>query len=99
MFYRANVFPITLPPLRCRLGDLPLLIDHLIAGFCDRHGRSPKGVTADAYRAMLHYDWPGNIRELENVIERAVILVDEGEAIDVHHLFTSDAAFRKTGLR
>ena len=99
LFYRLNVFPITVPPLRSRLGDLPLLIDHLISGFCNRYGRAPKGITPEAYRAMLHYDWPGNIRELENVIERAVILVDDGEAIDVHHLFTSDAAFRKTGLR
>lgn len=98
LFYRLNVFPITVPPLRSRLGDLPLLIDHLISSFCARYGRAPKGITPEAYRAMLHYDWPGNIRELENVIERAVILVDDVEAIDVHHLFTSDAAFRKTGL-
>lgn len=99
LFYRLNVFPITLPPLRSRLGDLPLLIDHLVGSFCQRYGRSPKGITPEAYRAMLHHDWPGNIRELENVIERAVILVNEGEAIDVHHLFTSDADFRATGLR
>lgn len=99
LFYRLNVFPITVPPLRSRLGDLPLLIDHLVGGFCHRYGRSSKGITPDAYRAMLHHDWPGNIRELENVIERAVILVDEGEAIDVHHLFTSDADFRGSGLR
>lgn len=99
LFYRLNVFPITVPPLRSRLGDLPLLIDHLISSFCARYGRALKGITPEAYRAMLHYDWPGNIRELENVIERAVILVDDVEAIDVHHLFTSDAAFRKTGLR
>lgn len=99
LFYRLNVFPITLPPLRNRLGDLPLLIDHLVASFCSRYTKSPKGITPEAYRTMLHHDWPGNIRELENVIERAVILVDEGEAIDVHHLFTSDAEFKGTGLR
>jgi DNA-binding NtrC family response regulator len=93
-----NVFPITVPPLRSRRSDLPLLIDHLVATFCTRYGRSPKGITSEAYRAMLHYDWPGNIREMENVIKRAVILVDEGEAINVNHLFTSDAEFKKGGL-
>jgi transcriptional regulator with GAF, ATPase, and Fis domain len=98
LFYRLNVFPITVPPLRSRRSDLPLLIDHLVGVFCARYGRSPKGITSEAYRAMLHYDWPGNIREMENVIERAVILVDEGEAISVNHLFTSDAGFRKAGL-
>jgi len=99
LFYRLNVFPITVPPLRSRLGDLPLLIDHLVTRFCQRYGRTPTGITPQAYRAMLHHDWPGNIRELENVIERAVILVDAGEPLDVHHLFTSDAGFRRTGLR
>ena len=99
LFYRLNVFPVTVPPLRSRLGDLPLLIDHLVARFCQRYGRTPTGITPQAYRAMLHHSWPGNIRELENVIERAVILVDPGEPLDVHHLFTSDAGFRKTGLR
>lgn len=90
LFYRLNVFPITVPPLRNRLGDLPLLIDHLVSRFCNLYGRRPRGVTPRAYRAMLHHEWPGNIRELENVIERAVILADDDEAIDVHHLFTAD---------
>jgi two-component system response regulator HydG len=98
LFYRLNVFPVTVPPLRSRLGDLPLLIDHLVTGFCKRYGRELTGITPQAHRAMLHHDWPGNIRELENVIERAVILVGDDEAIDLHHLFTSDAKFRHTGL-
>jgi len=98
LFYRINVFPITVPPLRSRLGDLPLLIDHLVSTFCEKYRRTPIGLTPNAYRAMLHYDWPGNIRELENVIERAVILADDGEALDVRHLFTSDAQFRGIGL-
>jgi two-component system response regulator HydG len=90
LFYRLNVFPITVPPLRSRLGDLPLLIDHLVSRFCRLYGRKRRGVMPRAYRVMLHHEWPGNIRELENVIERAVILADEDEAIDVHHLFTAD---------
>jgi two-component system response regulator HydG len=98
LFYRLNVFPITVPPLRNRLGDLPLLIDHLVERFCSLYGRSARGVTPKAYRAMLHHDWPGNIRELENVIERAVILADDGEAIDLHHLFTSDVESEKGSL-
>jgi two-component system response regulator HydG len=98
LFYRLNVFPITVPPLRNRLGDLPLLIDHLVSRFCSLYGRRPRGVTPKAYRAMLHHDWPGNIRELENVIERAVILADDDEAIDLHHLFTSDVQSEKGSL-
>lgn len=98
LFYRLNVFPITVPPLRNRIGDLPLLIDHLISVFCQRHGRPLVGITPRAYPALLHHSWPGNIRELENVIERAVILIEPGEAIDLHHLFTNDADFERTGL-
>jgi transcriptional regulator with GAF, ATPase, and Fis domain len=98
LFYRLNVFPITVPPLRQRVSDLPLLVDHLVSRLCRKYDRRPEGITADAYRAILQHDWPGNIRELENVLERAVILLDAGEAIDVHHLFTNDSTFERAGL-
>jgi len=89
LFYRLNVFPIRLPPLRGRRDDIPLLMDEFLAKFSHRHGKSPDGFTEEAKAALITYDWPGNIREFENIIERAVILVDDGSPIQVNHLFTS----------
>ncbi len=93
LFFRLNVFPIRIPPLRERREDIPLLRDHFLAKFSQRHGRHPAGFTPRALDAMLSYDWPGNIRELENVIERGVILGAERRPIDVQHLFTSGEQF------
>jgi DNA-binding NtrC family response regulator len=70
LFYRLNVFPIPIPPLRARGEDLPLLLDHLLSRFA----RSADDLTAEARSALLAYPFPGNIREMENLIERAVIL-------------------------
>lgn len=88
LFYRLNVFPVEIPPLRSRREDIPLLFSVFIDRFSARFGKSVKGITRAAIDAMWAYDWPGNVRELENVVERAVILVDAEEAIDRHHLFT-----------
>jgi two-component system, NtrC family, response regulator HydG len=88
LFYRLNVFPIHIPPLRERKDDITLLLDHLLKRFATRHKRRLTGVTNRAMRFILAYDWPGNIRELENVLERGVILADDGGALDVSHLFT-----------
>ena len=87
LYYRLNVFPIHLPPLRERRDDVPLLMNHFLQRECERHGRLASGFTQRAVRAMLHYAFPGNIRELQNLIERGVILADEGAAIDVAHMF------------
>jgi len=88
LYYRLNIFPIVIPPLRDRRADIPLLIDHLLRGFCRRHGKSIKGFTETAVMALYEYDYPGNIRELENIIERAVIMAEGGERpIDVCDLF------------
>jgi transcriptional regulator with PAS, ATPase and Fis domain len=78
LFYRLNVIPIKLPPLRLRRDDIPLLVDH----FLKRHAeKNPaKTVGKDAMELLMKYDWPGNVRELENVMERALIL-DEGGVI------------------
>ena len=89
LFFRLNVFPIRIPPLRERREDLPLLMTHFLARFNRLHGRRLTGFTQRAVDAMLSYDWPGNIREVENVIERGVILAAESGAIDAPHLFTS----------
>ena len=89
LFYRLNVFPIRLPPLRGRREDIPLLMDEFLHRFSERHGKSPAGFTEDAKDALITYDWPGNIREFENLIERAVILAPDGAPVQVSHLFTS----------
>ena len=88
LYYRLNIFPIVIPPLRDRRADIPLLIDHMLRGFCLRHGKSIKGFTERAVMALYEYDYPGNIRELENIVERAVIMAEGGDRpIDVSDLF------------
>jgi two-component system, NtrC family, response regulator HydG len=89
LYFRLNVFPIRIIPLRERRDDIPLLMSHFLAKFNRRHGRRLTGFTQRAIDAMLSYDWPGNVREVENVIERGVILASENAAIDAPHLFTS----------
>jgi formate hydrogenlyase transcriptional activator len=74
LFYRLNVFPIMLPPLRERRGDIPRLVRHLTQKFARRMGRRIENIPAEIMEKLTQYSWPGNVRELENVIERAVIL-------------------------
>ena len=88
LYFRLNVFPVKVPPLRERRDDVPILMNHFLTKFCKRHRRQVSGFTAKAIDALLSYELPGNIRELENMIERGVILAPAGGAIDVAHLFT-----------
>ena len=74
LYYRLNVVTIVLPPLRERRQDLPLLIDHFLRYFAEKNGKKIRGFTHEAREALLRYDYPGNVRELENLIERAVVL-------------------------
>ena len=74
LFYRLNVFPITLPPLRERQTDIPGLVDHFVEKFASRMNRCVSHVPDEAMEALCLHDWPGNIRELQNLIERAVIM-------------------------
>jgi two-component system response regulator PilR (NtrC family) len=74
LFYRLNVIPIHLPPLRDRREDIPLLIAHFIKKLSNEVGRPVRGVAPDALAVLEQYHWPGNIRELENVVERAIVL-------------------------
>src|SRR5256885_9078379 len=74
LFYRINVIPIALPPLRQRKEDIPLLVDHFIAKFSRQMGVPQKHISTDAMRLIEKYHWPGNVRELENVIERMIAL-------------------------
>jgi DNA-binding NtrC family response regulator len=80
LFYRLNILPIHLPPLRERIEDIEVLSSYLIQKFNKRHGRSVGGFDAEAMRALSVYSWPGNIRELENVVEHAFIL-SQGESL------------------
>jgi formate hydrogenlyase transcriptional activator len=82
MFYRLNVFPIHLPPLRERAGDIPLLAEYLVERYANKTGKNISRITKETIQMLQAYDWPGNIRELQNVIERAVIM-SEGEVVSV----------------
>lgn len=88
LFFRLNVFPIRIPPLRDRREDIPLMLGVFVERFGQRFGKRIRGITRNALDALWHYDWPGNVRELENMVERAVILADADGALDVHHLFS-----------
>jgi two-component system, NtrC family, response regulator PilR len=74
LFYRINVIPVQLPPLRDRREDIPLLAEHFLARYADQMGKHVTGISGEALARLEEYEWPGNIRELENVIERAVAL-------------------------
>jgi two-component system NtrC family response regulator len=74
LFYRLNVIPIVIPPLRERREDIPVLIEHFVEKHRQRTGKRVDGVTEEVVKALQRYDWPGNVRELENSIERAVVL-------------------------
>ena len=82
LFYRLNVFPITIPPLRQRTEDIPLLVDHFVAKFNKKIGRQITSVSKGNLKALEEYHWPGNIRELESVIERAVI-TSQGDTLQI----------------
>jgi transcriptional regulator with GAF, ATPase, and Fis domain len=86
LFYRLDVYPIHLPPLRERREDIPLLMSHFLHLYGRLHGRRLLGYTPRAVRALLAYDFPGNIRELQNMVERGVITADEGGVIDLPHM-------------
>jgi len=81
LYYRLNVFPIVMPSLRERIEDVELLVNHFIGYFSRKIGKAVDGVSEKVLKALMEYDWPGNIRELENVIERSVLLA-RGNVID-----------------
>jgi len=81
LYYRLNVIPIHLPPLRDRKEDIPLLVEHFIEKMEKRKKKSIKGVSSEALRSFEAHEWPGNIRELENLMERLIVLKEEGSFI------------------
>ncbi len=97
LFYRLNVIPIEMPPLRERREDIPLLVEHFVQRFAERTGKTIDGVDEKAMTELTRYEWPGNVRELENTIERAVVLVDRAAARQPHGL--ADERHRDAGDR
>jgi DNA-binding NtrC family response regulator len=85
LYYRLNIVPIDLPTLKERQEDIPLLAVHFLKKYAEEMGKTIKGFTAEAMEKMMRYPWPGNIRELENVIERTVVMIDD-EMVRVEHL-------------
>jgi two-component system nitrogen regulation response regulator NtrX len=85
LFYRLNVIPFHVPPLRDRAEDIPLLADYFLQEFTRNYGRKPKELTPEAYRLLQEHHWPGNVRELRNLIERIVILNPQVR-VDARHI-------------
>jgi transcriptional regulator with GAF, ATPase, and Fis domain len=91
LFYRLNTFPITIAPLRERSADIPALVERFLEKYSEVYKKKLRGLTDKAMREVLQHRWPGNIRELENVIERAVLLAPNNGAIEASHLFGGTA--------
>jgi transcriptional regulator with GAF, ATPase, and Fis domain len=83
LYYRLNVFPLAIPPLRERVEDIPLLVAHLLRKLSEKLGKTLHGVSSPTMDRFTSHSWPGNVRELENVLERAAILAD-GPVIEVN---------------
>jgi formate hydrogenlyase transcriptional activator len=79
LYYRLNVFPIHIPALRERREDIPLLVRHFVRQFARKMNKTVEGISAEMMQALVQYPWPGNIRELQNVIERSVIVHEKGD--------------------
>ena len=97
LFYRLNVFPIQLPVLRDRIDDIPLLVEYLVDRYAKKAGKRIRSISKDTLSLFRSYDWPGNIRELQNVVERAVILCD-GETFCVDPSWLTPVAPRPAAL-
>jgi formate hydrogenlyase transcriptional activator len=78
LYYRLNVFPISIPPLRERPEDIPLLVTHFVREFSQRMNKTVRAISSETMDALTRYAWPGNIRELQNVIERSVVVYEKG---------------------
>ena len=101
LFYRLNVFPIFLPPLRDRKKDIPLLVDHFLAINAKRTGKAPKSFSKEALNTLLDYDWPGNVRELQNLVERCFTIAKDStiHCRDVSHLDVTRPSIRDLPLK
>jgi Nif-specific regulatory protein len=86
LYYRLNVFPVVLPPLHERIGDIPLLVEH----FLQKRSQQSFLIDREAMKKLENYSWPGNVRQLENVIQRAIILSDQKNIMPAHIILEED---------
>ena len=98
LFYRLNVVLMSIPPLRERKEDIPILIDHFLKRYAEENGKEIAGLSSEAQDVLLKYDYPGNVRELENIIERAVVIARE-DVISVEDLPFSESMEETTESR
>ncbi len=104
LYYRLNVIPIVVPPLRNRREDIPALIDHFLKALAVEYGRSPKRISPEAVKRLSAYPWPGNVRELKNTVERLVIMnasesIEEKDLIFLNHELHTEDYFGFEGLK
>lgn len=97
MYYRLNVFPIHMPSLRERAEDIPLLVEHMIQRYADKAGKRSRSMTSNTLELLQAYDWPGNIRELQNLVERAVVM-SVGETFSIEETWLNREPSRPSGL-
>ncbi len=86
LYYRIGGFKVEIPPLRERKDDIPILVKHFIDKYNRKYNKNIPGIKPDALEILIKYDWPGNIRQLESIVSKAVILADDGEFIKIEHL-------------
>jgi transcriptional regulator with PAS, ATPase and Fis domain len=98
LFFRLNVVPIVVPPLRNRMGDVPILADQFRQRYARKHGIEVHGISQNCMGALKRHSWPGNVRELQNVIERAVILCNEGGVLEPVHLGLTERPNAPAGM-
>ncbi|SIR08724.1 V4R domain-containing protein [Aromatoleum tolulyticum] len=98
LYYRLATYPVTIPPLRERKADIPLLAAALVEKYAPTYHKKIEGITDRAMQALLAQDWPGNVRELENLIERGVLLAQPGGQIELEHLFAAGAPEPQNGV-
>ena len=99
LYYRLNVITVTMPPLREREGDIPLLVSHFLKKHAEKAGAPAKRITSKAMQILESYHWPGNVRELENAIERAIVLADDDDITPAELIISPEpktAVARKT---
>ncbi len=104
LYYRLNVIPISVPPLRNRKEDIPALIDHFLKALAAEYGRSPKRITPEAVKRLSAYSWPGNVRELKNTVERLVIMntaesIEEKDLLFLNQDLRAEDYFEYEGLK
>jgi DNA-binding NtrC family response regulator len=97
LFFRLNVIPIHLPPLRERKEDIEVLLEHFIERYARENGRAIESISQDARKGFLNYDWPGNVRELQNTVERAVVLADSPVLEPRHFSLNASGRLRPAG--